>query len=190
MTTQTEAPKARREPKPLNGVDTPALFATINAVAGQRELADFRFRATNRWIKGTQSRTGPRACQLGLCGSEASLGPGQVDLSCCVKSTKFGRRNSQLLLPIPDLQLLPIEVLGDLKTLFAALPSDRYRIYRIVKEEGKEEVLEKRLVMDIVVRDGEPIELEGRLPQVDSDPVPWKQTRSAQGTAAITSWAS
>jgi len=57
MTTQTEAPKTRREPKPLNGVNTPALFATIDAVAGQRELADFRFRATNRWIKGTQSRT-------------------------------------------------------------------------------------------------------------------------------------
>jgi uncharacterized OsmC-like protein len=57
MSTQTEAPKARREPKPLNGVDTPTLFATINAVAGQPELAKFRFRATNRWIKGTHSRT-------------------------------------------------------------------------------------------------------------------------------------
>ncbi|MFT5435188.1 MAG: putative OsmC-like protein [Myxococcota bacterium] len=42
---------------PLNGVDTPALFATINAVAGQRELADFRFRATNRWESGTHSKT-------------------------------------------------------------------------------------------------------------------------------------
>lgn len=42
---------------PLNGVDTPALFATINAVAGQRELADFRFRATNRWESGTHSTT-------------------------------------------------------------------------------------------------------------------------------------
>ncbi len=42
---------------PLNGVDTPALFATISAVDGQRELADFRFRATNRWETGTHSRT-------------------------------------------------------------------------------------------------------------------------------------
>lgn len=42
---------------PLNGVDTPALFATINAVAGQRELADFRFRATNTWQSGTHSKT-------------------------------------------------------------------------------------------------------------------------------------
>ena len=42
---------------PLNGVDTPTLFATINAVDGQRELVQFRFRATNRWQSGTHSRT-------------------------------------------------------------------------------------------------------------------------------------
>lgn len=42
---------------PLNGVDTPALFATINAVDAQRELADFRFRAVNRWESGTHSTT-------------------------------------------------------------------------------------------------------------------------------------
>lgn len=42
---------------PLNGVDVPALFATIDAVAGQRELAKFRFRATNVWQSGTYSRT-------------------------------------------------------------------------------------------------------------------------------------
>jgi uncharacterized OsmC-like protein len=40
---------------PLNGVDTPALLATINAVAGARELAAFRFRARARWISGTHS---------------------------------------------------------------------------------------------------------------------------------------
>ena len=42
---------AARTPRPrvpLHGVDTPNLFATINAVAGQPELARFRFRATNR----------------------------------------------------------------------------------------------------------------------------------------------
>ena len=47
----------KREPVRLNGVDTPTLFATINAVKGQPELAKFRFRATNRWIEGTHSRT-------------------------------------------------------------------------------------------------------------------------------------
>ncbi len=42
---------------PLNGVDTPTLFATIDAVRAQRELAKFRFRATNRWQTGTHSKS-------------------------------------------------------------------------------------------------------------------------------------
>jgi uncharacterized OsmC-like protein len=41
----------------MNGVDTPALFATIDAVKGQRDLARFQFRATNRWLEGTHSET-------------------------------------------------------------------------------------------------------------------------------------
>jgi uncharacterized OsmC-like protein len=41
---------------PLNGVDVPTLFATLDAVKGQPELARFRFRAENRWISGTHSR--------------------------------------------------------------------------------------------------------------------------------------
>jgi uncharacterized OsmC-like protein len=53
--TQTNA-APKKEKKPLNGVDVPTLLATINAVAGQRELAQFKFRATNEWIKGTHSR--------------------------------------------------------------------------------------------------------------------------------------
>ena len=50
-----------RSKGPLNGVDTPTLFATINAVGGQRELAQFRFRASNRWQSGTHSRTSIRS---------------------------------------------------------------------------------------------------------------------------------
>jgi uncharacterized OsmC-like protein len=46
-----------RERVPLNGVDTPKLFATINAVKAQPELARFQFRATNSWVKGTHSRS-------------------------------------------------------------------------------------------------------------------------------------
>lgn len=46
-----------RERVPLNGVDTPTLFATIDAVKGQPGLAAFRFTATNRWLKGTHSRS-------------------------------------------------------------------------------------------------------------------------------------
>jgi uncharacterized OsmC-like protein len=49
--------KKKSEPTPRNGVDTPTLFATINAVAGQPELAKFRFRASNRWQSGTHSRS-------------------------------------------------------------------------------------------------------------------------------------
>ncbi|MEZ4649694.1 MAG: OsmC family protein [Candidatus Eisenbacteria bacterium] len=53
MTTTTE----KKMPEPMNGVDTPTLLATINAVGAQPELAKFQFRATNRWERGTHSRT-------------------------------------------------------------------------------------------------------------------------------------
>ena len=56
-TTTASAPAPRRAPRPLNGVDTPVLFATIGAVGQQPELGAFRFRATNRWMSGTHSRT-------------------------------------------------------------------------------------------------------------------------------------
>jgi uncharacterized OsmC-like protein len=44
------------EPAARNGVDTAALFATIDAVRAQPEAAAFQFRATNRWVSGTHSR--------------------------------------------------------------------------------------------------------------------------------------
>ena len=56
-TTTTETVKRRRMPTPLNGVDTPTLFATLDAVKQQPELARFQFRATNRWQQGTHSRS-------------------------------------------------------------------------------------------------------------------------------------
>src|SRR3954468_9706694 len=40
-----------------NGVDTGTLFATLDAVKEQPEAAKFQFRATNRWISGTHSRS-------------------------------------------------------------------------------------------------------------------------------------
>jgi len=50
MTTTTD--------KPLrNGVDTAALFATIDAVKGDPEIAKFRFRATNSWVSGTHNQS-------------------------------------------------------------------------------------------------------------------------------------
>jgi uncharacterized OsmC-like protein len=40
-----------------NGVDTAALFATLDAVKASPEIAKFRFRATNRWISGTHNQS-------------------------------------------------------------------------------------------------------------------------------------
>jgi uncharacterized OsmC-like protein len=41
----------------INGVDVATLFATIDAVKGQHQIADFQFRATNTWVSGTHSRS-------------------------------------------------------------------------------------------------------------------------------------
>ena len=41
----------------LNGVDVPTLFATLDAVKGAPEIADFQFRARNTWVSGTHNRT-------------------------------------------------------------------------------------------------------------------------------------
>jgi uncharacterized OsmC-like protein len=40
-----------------NGVDVPALFATIDAVKGDPELAKFQFRASNTWLRGTHNQS-------------------------------------------------------------------------------------------------------------------------------------
>ena len=51
MTHSTQVRPAR------NGVDVPTLFATLDAVKGQPQIADFQFRATNEWISGTHNRS-------------------------------------------------------------------------------------------------------------------------------------
>jgi uncharacterized OsmC-like protein len=53
----TETMQPRRERVPLNGVDTPTLFGTLDVVKSQPELAKFQFRARNRWQSGTLSET-------------------------------------------------------------------------------------------------------------------------------------
>ena len=40
----------------LNGVNTPMLLATINAVGETPALAQFKFRARSKWVGGTHSR--------------------------------------------------------------------------------------------------------------------------------------
>src|SRR5262245_39061142 len=58
MLTEAEIPTViRRQPVPLNGVDTPTLFATIDVVKGAPALARFQFRARNEWLSGTHTRT-------------------------------------------------------------------------------------------------------------------------------------
>src|SRR4051795_4010000 len=50
MSVTTESPLT-------NGVDTATLFATLDAVKGQNEIAKFQFRAENTWQTGTHSRS-------------------------------------------------------------------------------------------------------------------------------------
>ena len=40
-----------------NGVDTEKMFATLDLIKAQPELAKFQFRARNRWIAGAHNRT-------------------------------------------------------------------------------------------------------------------------------------
>jgi uncharacterized OsmC-like protein len=55
--TVTATIEKKTERGPRNGVDTPTLFATIGAVKAQPELAQFKFRVSNRWVDGTNSKT-------------------------------------------------------------------------------------------------------------------------------------
>jgi uncharacterized OsmC-like protein len=51
------APVAKKVRVPLNGVNTPALFATIDVVRDQPQLATFQFRAAGKWLGGTHVQT-------------------------------------------------------------------------------------------------------------------------------------
>jgi uncharacterized OsmC-like protein len=53
---QTAVQETKKERGPLNGVDTPNLFATINVVKDNPPLAKFQFRVKNRWVSGTHSQ--------------------------------------------------------------------------------------------------------------------------------------
>jgi uncharacterized OsmC-like protein len=45
------------EPAVRNGVDTAALFSTLDAVKAQPGIAAFRFAASNTWVSGTHSQS-------------------------------------------------------------------------------------------------------------------------------------
>jgi len=53
---QTAVQEPKKQRGPLNGVDTPNLFATINVVKENPALAKFQFRAKNKWVSGTHGR--------------------------------------------------------------------------------------------------------------------------------------
>ena len=53
---QTAVQEPKKERGPLNGVDTPNLFATINVVKNNPALAKFQFRAKNKWVSGTHGK--------------------------------------------------------------------------------------------------------------------------------------
>lgn len=55
--TEVLAPATRAPRAPRNGVNTPALLATINAVKETPALAKFQFRASSRWLDGTYSES-------------------------------------------------------------------------------------------------------------------------------------
>lgn len=54
MSTQTQMTTPRTQ---MNGLDTEALQATIDALTNDPALAGFEFRATNRWISGGENRS-------------------------------------------------------------------------------------------------------------------------------------
>jgi len=54
-----------------NGVDVPSVFAVIGAVKGKPGMAQFQFRAGNKWIDGTHNRSA----------IQGFLGHGQEDVS-------------------------------------------------------------------------------------------------------------
>lgn len=58
MNSQTTA---KQQARPVNGVDVGALFDTIAAVKQDPGLAEFQFRASNRWIEGGYNRSNIQA---------------------------------------------------------------------------------------------------------------------------------
>jgi uncharacterized OsmC-like protein len=55
--TTTDTTAAQASDSTRNGVDTTALFATLDAVKQAPQAAQFQFRAHNQWVSGTHNRT-------------------------------------------------------------------------------------------------------------------------------------
>jgi len=55
--TDTTATFTRSTERVRNGVDTNTMFATLDAIKAQPEIAQFRFRARNKWLGGAHNRS-------------------------------------------------------------------------------------------------------------------------------------
>jgi hypothetical protein len=75
MTTTTSTESARR-----NGVDTATLFATLDAMKAQHEIAKFQFRASNTWVTGTHSRSTAAAVVLATAPDRVARARGLLTL--------------------------------------------------------------------------------------------------------------
>ena len=47
---------AKQMPKTVNGVNVDGLFGTIDLIKEKPDIAKFKFRARNKWVKGTHNR--------------------------------------------------------------------------------------------------------------------------------------
>jgi len=53
----TNQQTAKQQPIQLNGLNMEQLFQTLDAIKGDPSIADFEFRASNRWISGGENRS-------------------------------------------------------------------------------------------------------------------------------------
>jgi uncharacterized OsmC-like protein len=53
----TQAMMNEQEPVRINGLDAEAMVATVEALKGEPTLAQFEFRAGNRWVDGGENRS-------------------------------------------------------------------------------------------------------------------------------------
>ena len=62
-----------------NGVDTDKMFATLDLIRAQPELAKFQFRATNRWIDGAHNRSTVRGFYAAGAEDTSRVEPFELD---------------------------------------------------------------------------------------------------------------
>ena len=71
-----------------NGVDTTTMFATLDAIKAQPEIAKFQFRARNSWLSGAYNRSTIKDFYA-ACGEDTSrtesfvLDAGEIGRASC-----------------------------------------------------------------------------------------------------------